>query len=145
LKPRILVLALVALAVCFVPAAAHVAQAKPNTTVPDVYQDVDVTISDTRITLSEKSGDRGGGVNFHVRNVGKRVHNFALLAPGAAIIGLGREGLTTANLKPKQTAVLQVFLDYVGTFVYRSTLRADRPKPGMHGKFEVTANGGAAG
>lgn len=139
MKLRVLILTAVALGLCFVPAAAKVAQAKPYTTEPDVYDDVDVTITDSKITLTQHSSSRGNGVNFHVHNVGKRPHNFTLIAPKAAIVGLGAEGLGTGTLKPGKTDVLQVYMDYEGAFTYRSTLAADRAKPGMHGKYLVTA------
>ena len=116
--------------------AAH-GLAAPKTTTPDVSLDIDVTITDSRIVLTDNTAERGDGVNFHVRNVGKRVHSFALLADSAQLIALDRAGLHTPLLKPKQTSILQVYMDSRGTFVYRSLASADRAKPGMHGKFVV--------
>lgn len=145
MKLRIAILALVVAAVGFLPAATNVAKAKPFTTEPDVYADINVSITDTKIAISDRTANRGNGVNFHVKNTGSKPHNFALLAPRAAIVGLGAEGLSTPTLKPGQSAVLQVFLDYVGTFVYRSTVKADLSKIRMRGKFVVTANSSPAG
>jgi hypothetical protein len=129
-------LSLLASAVVFlVPAASG----KTNTTEPNVYADIDVTINDRKIIISDRSAQRGEGVNFHVRNVGRRIHNFTLLADQTTqLIGLSRSGLSSGNLKPKGTAVLQVFMDLRGTYIFRSTVRTDRAKPGMHGKFVVS-------
>ena len=137
MKIRILVLALIVSAVGAVPGAHARSAARPLTTEPSVYNDIDVTLTDSRIVLSEVVSQRGQGVNFHVKNVGKRVHNFTLLAQGIAI-GLGHEGFSSGNLRTNQTAVVQIYLDYRGKFTYRSTTRPDRPKPGMHGTFTVT-------
>jgi len=137
-KIRILALTAAALTLGVVPAA-HGVTRGPLTTEPDAYVDVDVTITDTRIVLSDKDYERGNGVNFHVRNTGKKAHNFALVvASTAQITPLGGEGLRTPLLKSKQSAVLQVYLDIRGDFTYRSLARTDRAKPGMHGKFTVT-------
>jgi hypothetical protein len=136
-KSRITLLAVVALAVVGLVPAAHGTTARHQTTEPEIYDDIDVTISDSRIVLSDRAGVRGNGVNFHIRNTGRRAHNFRLLAQGQ-VIGLGHDGLGSPTLKPKQTYVLQVYLDYRGTFLYRSTLATDRAKPGMHGTFSVS-------
>jgi hypothetical protein len=127
---RSIPIATVAAAVALLVPAAH------GTTEPDEFTTIDVTITDSRIILSEKTADRGEGIDFRVRNIGKKPHSFALLAEGK-VIGLDREGLDTPLLKPKQTSVLQVFMDLRGSFVYRSLAKADRAKPGMHGKFLV--------
>ncbi|MHB8643365.1 MAG: hypothetical protein ACYDA3_10845 [Gaiellaceae bacterium] len=137
-KISVLLPALIALPVALLPAAARgVPSARPLTTQPNVYDDIDVTLTDSKIVLSGKVGNRGNGVNFHIRNTGKRPHNFTLLAQGV-VIGLGHTGLGSPTLKPNQSFVLQVFLDYRGDFTYRSTLRTDRAKPGMHGVFTVS-------
>jgi hypothetical protein len=136
-KISFLLPALIALTVALVPAAHGVPSARPLTTQPDVYDDIDVALTDRKITLSDKIGTRGDGVNFHIRNTGKRPHNFTLLAQGV-VTGLGHTGLGSPTLKRGQSFVLQVYLDYRGDFVYRSTLKTDRAKPGMHGIFSVS-------
>ena len=98
---------------------------------------VDVTLTDTKIVLSDKSSERGAGVDFRVRNTGKKIHSFALLAASPVIISLDRQGFSTPLLKPGKTSVISVFMDARGTFVYRSLVKADRSKPLMHGKFTV--------
>jgi hypothetical protein len=107
----------------------------PNTTEPDVYQEVTVTITDTKIIVSDHNADRGEGVDFKVRNIGKKPHNFVLI--GDSAIGLAHEGLGTPVLLPKKSWVLQVFMDIRGDIPYKSTLTADKKKPGMKGTFSV--------
>jgi hypothetical protein len=121
------------LAVALVPAANGLA--RPNTTEPDVYNDVNVTITDTKIIISDTNATRGEGVDFHVKNIGKRPHNFVLVGDNA--IGLAHEGLGTPVLLPKKTWILQVFMDIRGDIPFRSTVRADRTKVGMKGTFSV--------
>lgn len=132
MKPRILLLAALS-AVALVPSAHGVT--RPQTTEPDVYEDIDVTITDSRISLSDHSANRGDGASFHVKNAGKKPHNFALV--GRGLIGLSSSGLSTPTLRPGQTYVLQVYMDYRGTLTYRSTQRYDLNKIGMKGRFTV--------
>jgi hypothetical protein len=136
-KVRSLVLVAVAASVILLVPVAHGVTLRPNTTEPDVYDIVDVTLTDSKIVMSDNSSTRGNGVDFKVRNMGKKVHSFALLADNAQLISLDRQGLHTPLLKPKQTSILQVYMDARGTYVYRSLATADRAKPGMHGKFTV--------
>jgi hypothetical protein len=121
------------LAIALVPTASGLA--RPNTTEPDIYNQVTVTITDTKIIVSDTSATRGDGVDFHVKNIGKKPHNFVLVGDNA--IGLAREGLGTPVLMPKKTWVLQVFMDIRGDIPYKSTLRADRTKVGMKGTISV--------
>jgi hypothetical protein len=111
------------------------AVAAPKTTEPDVYDDIDVTITDRKITLSDRAADRGNGVNLHVKNVGTKPHSFAFVGPGA--IGLSGAGLSTPVLQPGKTYVLQVYMDNRGALPYRSTVKADAGKIGMRGVFLV--------
>lgn len=133
---RFVVLAVAVGSVAIVAGSTGPAHGATRTTEPDVYQDIDVTITDRKITLSDRSAARGDGVNYHVKNVGTKPHSFAFVGPGA--IGLGGTGLGTPVLKPGQTYVLQLFMDNRGALPYRSTVRADLGKIGMHGVFLVT-------
>jgi hypothetical protein len=135
LRTLVLIAATAAVA-AFVPTASSV-NLRPFTTEPEEYSTVDVKITDSRIILSEKTFERGNGIDFRVKNVGKKIHNFRLVAVGATIISLDRQGLGTPMLKPGGTGVLQVYLDARGVYGYRSTARIDRAKPGMHGKLSV--------
>jgi hypothetical protein len=120
-------------AIALVPAANGIT--RPGTTEPDVYNTVTVTITDTKITVSDHEVSRGEGVDFRVKNIGKKPHNFVLVGDNA--IGLAHEGLGTPVLLPRKTWVLQVFMDIRGDLPYKSTLKADRTKPGMRGTFTV--------
>jgi hypothetical protein len=140
-KLRSLVLVAAAASLILVIPAAHAVSrplAHPLTTEPDVYDIVDVTITDSKIVLSDRSSQRGNGVDFKVRNAGKKVHSFALVANSAQLISLDAAGLHTPLLKPGATSVLSVYMDTRGVFLYRSLAKKDRAKPGMHGKYTVT-------
>ena len=130
---------LVALVAAVVVPFAHGATrlaAAPQTTEPDTYLDVNVTLTDRKITLSDRSADRGSGITFHVRNTGTKLHSFALVGPGA--LSLDSAGLRTPALKPGQTAVLQVYLDFRGAIPYRSTAPGDATRITLRGVFFVT-------
>src|SRR5262249_5266142 len=110
--------------------------AAPLTTEPDDYIDVHVTLTDRKITLSDRTADRGSGITLHVKNSGTKPHNFTFVGPGA--VGLSNNGLGTPTLKPGQTSVLQVYLDYRGAIPYRSTVKGDVTRITMRGVFFVT-------
>jgi len=71
--------ALVGLAVA--PSAQGMVRA-PQTTTPGEIIEVAVTITDSKMTLSDYAAERGAQVDFHVTNKGRRVHNFVSAAPG---------------------------------------------------------------
>jgi hypothetical protein len=107
----------------------------PQTTEPGEIIDINVTMTDTRITMSDKTAQRGDQVDFHIQNNGRRSHNFVLGGTGPlALTGLG---LSTNLIKPKGSAVLQVFLDFRGNMTYKSSVRTDLAKPGMKGTFAI--------
>lgn len=122
------------LAVAVVPPAQGMVRA-PQTTEPGEIVPVDVTITDAKITLSDYAAQRGDQIDFRVVNNGRRAHNFALRGSGP--VALSNLGLSTNLLRPKGKAVLQVFLDFRGEMVYKSTVRADLSKPGMKGTFKI--------
>src|SRR5689334_2164484 len=82
--------------------------ARPNTTIPDVFLPVHVTMTDSRISLDRKSGHRGDEVRFTIRNAGTKTHNFTL---GTAKAGTGYQVGFSTTLKPKQEKVFLLFLD----------------------------------
>jgi hypothetical protein len=122
------------LAVAVVPSAQGMARA-PQTTEPGEIIEVTVTITDVKIPLSDYDAERGAQVDFHVVNKGRRAHNFVLRGTGP--IALSDLGLGTNLIKPKGSAVLQVFLDFRGQMIYKSTVRADLTKAGMKGTFNI--------
>jgi hypothetical protein len=118
----------------FAQGATRVAAA-PRTTEPEVYQDVNVTITDRKIVLSDRRAERGEGVTLHVKNIGTKPHSFGFAGRGALALGGG--GLSTPALKPGQTYILSVYMDLRGAIPYRSTLKADASRIGMRGVFFV--------
>jgi len=108
--------------------------ARPNTTVPEVFWPVYVTITDARISLNRKTAHRGDEVRFTIRNIGKKLHTFSL---GDKKHSLGRQVGFSATLKPREEKVFLLYLDYRGELPYRSTIRADLKKPGMRGIFKI--------
>ena len=111
------------------------AAAGPKTTEPDVFQDVNVTLTDRKIVLSERRAERGEGVTLHVKNTGTKPHSFSFAGRGA--LSLSSSGLGTPVLKPGQTAILSVYMDLRGAIPYRSTVKADASRIGMRGVFFV--------
>ena len=127
------VAALATLAVA-APAAQGMVRA-PQTTEPNELKIVDVVITDSKMTLSDNAATRGDQLDFHIVNNGRRAHNFVLRGTGpVALTGLG---LGTNLIRPKGKTILQVFLDFRGEMVYKSTVRADQTKPGMKGTFKI--------
>jgi hypothetical protein len=109
--------------------------ARPNTTIPEVFVPVRVTVTDARISLNRKSAHRGDEVRFTIRNAGTKVHSFTLGTGAKA--GTGRQVGFSATLKPREEKVFLLFLDYRGDLPYRSIVKADLKKPGMRGIFKI--------
>jgi hypothetical protein len=134
MKTRLIALAAVSL-IALVPAANGVARTR--TTEPTEIIRINVTLTDTKLTLSRKSAERGTQVDFWVRNVGRRAHDFTFEAEGAA--ALSNLGFSTGSIKPRGKAVvLQLFMDYRGRFEVLSNLPADKKKPRMKTLFTIT-------
>ena len=108
---------------------------RPNTTVPDVFLPVHVTVTDSRISLDRKSAHRGDEVRFTIRNAGTKTHNFTLGTTTKR--GVGSQVGFSTTLKPKQEKVFLLFLDYRGELPYKSIIKADLKKPGMRGIFKI--------
>ena len=133
----VVVAVLAAVLVSLVPLAhgATSGAAGAKTTEPEVYQDVNVTITDRKIVLSERRAERGEGVTLHIKNTGTKLHSFGFAGRGA--LSLSNSGLSTPALKPGQTAILSVYMDLRGAIPYRSTVKADASRIGMRGVFFV--------
>lgn len=144
MRPRILGVAATLAAECAVLVAvlagAGQAQAgvsvptRPLTTAPDLFVTVNVTMTNTKYTLSLDSGPRGADAKFVIHNVSNKPHNFAL---GNENYGSGVQTGFNATVKPGQTKILILFLDVRGTIAYGPGLPADRNKPGMKGTFSI--------
>jgi len=125
------------LAVTLIPAAHATVRATsgtPQTTAPDVFVNVRVTITDARISLDRRSASRGDEVRFVIRNIGTKPHNFTL---GSAKRGTGVQTGFSTTLKPKEQKITLLYLDYRGPITYRSTIKSDLRKPGMSGVFRI--------
>lgn len=130
MKHRIIAFAAVA-AVALIPAAAGVAQTR--TTEPGEIIKVRVTLTDTKMVVTDLTVERGQQVDFWVRNIGRRSHDFTFEGQGAA--ALSNLGLSTGAIKPRKTVVLQLYMDYRGKFTLRSKM--DPAKPGLKKTFTV--------
>ena len=132
MKPRIL--ALSAGAALALATAAMAATNSPQTTAPPPVIDIRVTITDTAVKMSPKSGYRGDYARFSVVNSGKKPHTLTF---GHQKRGAGVQTGFTAALRPSQQKILLLFLDYRGKVPYAGTLATDRAKPGMKGTFTI--------
>jgi hypothetical protein len=104
------------------------------TTAPDLYVNVNVTMTNTRFILSTNTGPRGADARFILHNVSNKPHSFAL---GTEAYGTGVQTGFSQTVKPGQQKILVVFLDIRGTISYHGGLPADRNKPGMKGTFHI--------
>jgi hypothetical protein len=116
----------------FVPAA-H-STAGPRTTAPPPVVSVKVTITDSRIAMHPKRGQRGAVARFILINLGKQSHTFKL---GHERHGTGTQTGFTKTLRPREQSIHVFFLDYRGRLPYLAPLPADRAKPGMKGTFTI--------
>jgi hypothetical protein len=131
---RIVALSVLAFLAVLLPAAQGAA--RPVTTEPTEIIDVNVTLRDTGITVSPKSGERGTASRFLVRNVGKKPHTFTVGNDNDVV--LHKAGLSTGIIRPgSRLRVLLLFLDYRGKLTYRSIAPADRTNPRMRGYFTI--------
>ena len=108
--------------------------AQPKTTAPNVYVNIHVTLTDSRIILDRHTGPRGADARFIIRNIGTKPHTFTL---GTAKPGTGGQRGFSTTLKPGGKDILILFLDYRGPVPYFDGLPADRSKPGMKGIFTI--------
>ena len=106
----------------------------PSTTAPDLFLNIHVTITDTRITIKPRTALRGAEARFIINNNGLKRHNFTI---GGTVRQAATQTGFSRMIAPKEEKVLLVYLDYRGPLPYRSTLPADRSLPGMRGIFKV--------
>src|SRR5436305_15315062 len=135
MKLRLIALTVVAGAAIVAGALTVHADARPDTTIPEVFVPVRVTVTDARISLDRKSAHRGDEVRFTIRNAGTKPHSFTLGTGAKA--GTGKQVGFTTKLKPREEKVFLLFLDYRGSLPYRSIVKADLKKPGMRGIFKI--------
>ncbi|HVN60346.1 MAG TPA: hypothetical protein VMT59_03725 [Gaiellaceae bacterium] len=127
-------------AAALVPVAQGTA-ARPLTTAPNVFDDINVTISDTHLSVSRLRGNRGDVGRFVIRNTGTKAHTFVLgvfaHGTGQNAQGLGKShyGVQTGfatTVKPKQQKTFLLFFDFRGPVPFK----ADGGKTGK-GTFTI--------
>jgi len=108
---NVLVLAVTALAAAAFVAGSAGASHPQTTGVPGTFATINVRITDTQLIL-DKHGSTGVQViGFHIRNVGKKAHNF--------IIG----DYATNAIRPGQFDDFAVRFADFGRYLYRCTLK----------------------
>jgi hypothetical protein len=110
------------------------AAARPQTTAPNIFVKIHVTLTDSKIILSPKRAPRGTDAQFIVRNIGKKPHAFTF---GTTKRGLGFQTGFSRLVKPGQQQLLLLYLNYRGVLPYYSNTPTDRNNPAMHGKFTI--------
>jgi hypothetical protein len=103
MKKLIPVIALAAMAASLGPSASA-------TTQPSIIINVNVSVTDTAISFSQKRARRGWGVYFYVTNRGKKPHR----------VDIG--GLVTPVIQPGKRARVGANLEERGRYPYRVTL-----------------------
>src|SRR5204863_6613860 len=98
MKKTRMILALAAVSAAALVPGAHAT--RPETTVPDVFLSVHVTITDSHISLDRRSAHRGDEVRFIMRNAGTKVHTFTLGTTTKR--GVGTQTGFSTTLRPRQ-------------------------------------------
>jgi hypothetical protein len=115
-------------------AAAAQGAAQMQTTAPPAVAPVRVTITDSKISLTPSRAQRGTYARFLLVNLGKKPHTFTI---GHLKHASGEQTGFKKELRPNETAIVFLFLDYRGALPYLSSHPADRSKPGMRGVFRI--------
>ena len=113
---------------------AQVALARTQTTAPNIYVNVTVILSDTKVTVSPTSAPRGSDARFLVRNIGTKPHLFTI---GSQRHGTGVQTGFTRLMKPGGHGVFLVYLDYRSLMKYYSDVGDTSRKPTFKGTFAV--------
>jgi hypothetical protein len=132
-----LVAVLLAASAAIAQAQSRIGHRSAQTTVPTPYETVNVTMTDTRFTLSTHSGPMGWDARFVIHNTGTKPHalGFRGLEPSAAV-----SSTINAVVQPRQQKIVIVYLNRVGAKLrYFGSLPADRNKSGMQGVFSIGA------
>jgi cupredoxin-like protein len=82
------------------------------TTEPAVQITINVTLTDTTITMSRLTARRGWGGHFVIRNIGKKPH----------IVDIG--GLRTGTIRPGGKAVIKASFETRGRYPFRVILNS---------------------
>jgi hypothetical protein len=112
------------------------ASGQPQTTAPNVFVNIHVTLTDTKIILSPKTAPRGSDARFIVSNKGTKPHTFTLASNG---LGAASQGGFSRVVKPKQQQILLLYLNSRGALTYYGGTTPSKALPGMKGTFVVGA------
>jgi hypothetical protein len=118
------------LAAVLVPSAV----ARPQTTAPNVFVNIHVTLTDTKVILSPKTAPRGSDARFIVKNTGTKPHTFTL---GSNRLGASSQSGFSRTVAPKQSKILLLYLNARGVLPYYGGASASKALPGMKGSFLV--------
>ncbi len=110
------------------------AAARPQTTAPNIFVNVHVTLTDSKVILSPKSAPRGSDARFIISNTGTKPHTFTL---GANKLGANFQSGFTRVVKPKQHQILLIYLNARGALPYYGGATAKHASPKMKGVFLV--------
>jgi hypothetical protein len=111
------------------------ADARPLTTTPQYVLSVHVVITDLRIVLDRHSAPRGVKARFVIKNTGAKTHNFTLSGRTSPT---GVRQAFSRTLKPRQQAIVPIYLDVRARIPYFDDLPADRGKASMRGTFVIS-------
>jgi hypothetical protein len=120
----------IGLALALVP----IVQAARQTTAPNIFINVHVTLTDSKVIMRPKTAPRGSDARFIVRNNGKKPHTFTV---GSTKHGAGVQTGFSRSFKPGEHSILIVYLDTRGTIPYYAGTSASKAKPAMRGLFLV--------
>jgi uncharacterized cupredoxin-like copper-binding protein len=98
---------------------------------------IDVSLTDFEITPANPRVERGGQVEFRVRNDGETVHDLEVEGPGG-------ETKLASELDPGQSGTLKVDLSEPGRYEWYCPVGNHREQ-GMEGEVTVAGEGGGTG
>lgn len=129
-----MVLRVIALGVVLAAMLVPSALARPQTTAPNVFVNIHVTLTDTEVILSPKTAPRGSDARFIVKNLGTKPHSFTL---GSSVLGANLQSGFSRTVQPKQSKILLLYLNARGALQYYGGATAKKSTPKMKGIFLV--------
>ena len=105
------------------------AESQTTTTAPDVYINIHVTLTNSKVIVSPTTAPRGADARFIVRNIGTKPLSFTL-----------RTGATTGFtrvFKPGKPSILLLYLAFRGSMAYYGGASSASAKPGMKGTLVI--------
>jgi hypothetical protein len=129
-----MVLRLIALGVVLGAMLVPSASAQSQTTAPNVFVNIHVTLTDTKVILSPKTAPRGSDARFIVRNTGTKPHTFTL---GSNVLNADLQSGFTRTVKPKHQQILLLYLNARGALPYYGGATAKKSSAPMKGIFLV--------